>query len=780
MIVGKDIIKRQIESEKKEKISFKEGSFTELTPVKFTPRPADESSRLLLNGKWKAKKWPFECAEEKLIAENDFSDWPEFEQPGKIFYYDPEENPAEVPDWNRVTMDHIDPEDGAVIKREIHIPEEWKDKKVFLRFEAIYPAGKIYCNGALIGEHHSGLTPFEKDVTDIINPGKRNTVAVRLLRKHKFVQMDMPRHAVEFAGLAQDSYFFAVEKTYISDYHLIPELDASLASGTLSGTVKIMNDSLDNAACSMEVALVNPRQDEVEIAEQYVFDISPGKMKDAPVSLKINKPQLWNDEFPNLYSVEIKLHVDDMPEQIIKYNAGFRRFELKEQRSLLNGNPVKFRGVNHLTYHPEFGMHTPKEWLRRNLSLMKKANVNAIRTHFLGPRALAELCDEMGIYLLQELPIDWGTHYIHDPEWVGPALMRLEGGVRRDRHHPSVMVWSVGNENMPESAAVAEDGWNHLKIYDEFVKTLDPSRPTMFPPPGPANKIKGIFEVRVGDIADTHYSFKLIREFNKTGELTNPNSWEADTVSCTREEALANGWSGVWFSSEYGIADLKPDLLNAPYVSVITDMEEDLLSGKNTLQVFMDRLRDEWDYMRKDPTCLGGAYFPWMASGAGNNPWGWVRWGEDADWGVVTADLLPKPEFWALRVIFSPVRFPEKHVWKKGEKSIEFQMKNTYNSVDFKDCTLRTMMSKGGKYMTMMREWKDIPISCPPGEKVKVSIPLWHKGMLESLEEGTPAICRCIFIDNSGFRPLTADILVIPEEHKASDGVVPIGPDAIM
>ncbi len=470
-----------------------------------------------------------------------------------------------------------------------------------------------------------------------------------------------------------------------------------------------------------------------------------------------------------------------MPDQYVTYRTGFRRFEVANGRATLNGRPVKFRGVNHLTYHPDHGMHTPREWLRQCLTLMKRANVNAIRTHFLGPPALADLCDELGIYLMQELPIDWGTNYIHDPLWVGPALKRLEGGVRRDRHHPSVMVWSVGNENMPQDAKVADEGWHHLRLYDRFVKQLDPSRPTMFPPPGPANKIKGIFEVRVGDIADTHYSFDLVREFNETGVVTNPRSWEADMQTVTREDAMKQGWSGVWFSSEYGISNFIPDLLHAPYASVITDTPEDPLSGENTLEVFYRRLAREWGYMRDDPTCLGGAYFPWLCSGTGDNPWGWVRWGEDADWGVITADLLPKPQFWALRVLFSPVQFPNRVTWHKGETEIVFQVRNHYNQIDLRDCTLRTMMAGGGRYMAMMRNWKDIPIEGEPGELATIRIPIWNEASLKSLENGNAFPCRCILLDPNGFRPITADILVIPEAViDKLDETMPVGPDAEM
>jgi hypothetical protein len=347
------------------------------------------------------------------------------------------------------------------------------------------------------------------------------------------------------------------------------------------------------------------------------------------------------------------------------------------------------------------------------------------------------------------------------------------------------MVWSVGNENMPESASVAADGWNHLRIYDEFCKTLDPSRPTMFPPPGPANKIEGIFELRVGDVADIHYSFKLQKKFNETGVIENPNSWEGDMTTISREEALERGWSGCWFSSEYGIACLEPDLLYSPYLSVISDKKVDPLSGQGTLDVFYERLKEEWGNMRHDPTCLGGAYFPWLSCGAGEgpegNPWGWTRWGEDANWGVVTADLMPKPEFWALRVLFAPVWFPARVSWKKGDEFIKFDVTNHYNSIDLSECVLRTQQNSGGTWMCMVRSFRDVEVSCAPGETVEVKIPIWHDGLKESLENGNFGYCRCNFLAPDGFCPVKADILIIPEDMQKKDEMgMPIGPDAIL
>ena len=778
-----ELIEQQLSLDQAITLDLGDGAQTTLKPVRYVPQLADDTLRLVLDGDWAVTKWPFKKDETALAAPGvSTTNWATVTQPGPVFLNDPEQNPTTVKNWDRVSLAHLDLEDGAVLRRTVRLPAAWAKRRIYLRFDAIYPAARIYLDGVLLGEHLSGLTPVEFDVTDRVKAGHEAVVAVRLLRKHPFVRLDMPRHALEFAGLSQHACFFATGDVQMNDFQLVSQLDAPCRRGTVAGTVQLRNLRAQAVSATLTVTLTGPDGKQAGRCTKKAR-LGSGGAATVPVQLTVQRPQLWNDEFPNLYSVALTLTVGSET-STVNYRTGFRRLDLSVKGAFLNGHPVKFRGVNHLTFHPQSGMHTPKEWLRRNLALMKKANVNAIRTHFLSPPELVDLCDEMGFYLMQELPIDWGTNYIHDKAWLGPILMRLAGGVRRDRHHPALMVWAIGNENMPETKVTAVDGWNHLRLFEQFVKTLDPSRPTMFPPPGPANKVEAILELRVGDIADTHYSFKAIRELQATGRVSSPWAWDGTMEDITRQQALKRGWKGVWFSSEYGIFNLMPDLLNAPYQSIIGDVKEELYSGKNTQQTFIDRHRREWGMMRKDPTCLGGAYFPWLCAGTGRgpegNPWGWVRWGEDSDWGVVTADLCPKPEFWAMRVLFAPVAFSHDRVlWKKGQKSIQIELWNQYNAIDLRDCTLRTMMGGGGQWMGMMREWRDIPMQCPPGRKKSVTIPIWNPGSLSTLEQGLPICCRCFLMDPKGFRPLTHDILVIPEEASEAKAAMPIGPDAI-
>jgi len=729
---------------------------TVITPVFPHSLPADNI--IDLSGEWSVKKWPFASTEERLSSpRTSDASWEKAVQPGKLFALDPNVDPVTIPDWDRIKTLHLSPDDGAVIRRTVMVPDEWKDKEIFVDCDSIYPGGRIYINGHLVADHASGLTPICRNITALVKAGKPVTVAVRLYRNHPHIMMDMPRHSTDFGGMAQPVYIFAKEKCHIEDYYLPSVLDESLKNGKLEGNVRLYNASKKKQKGTVTVKILDPNG--VYLTEEaFPFEINQGQKLELPISVKVNKPKLWNDEHPHLYQVELTAGIGGLGEDKYTFKTGFRRFEFKDCRAYLNGNPVKFRGVNHLSHHPKHGLHTPKDWLRRNLELMKLANVNCIRTHYMGPRYLAELCDEMGFYLVQELPIDWGTHYIHDPEWVGPALMRLYAGVCRDRNHPSIMIWAIGNENMPESDEVAENGWMHLNMYDRFVKRLDPNGVTMFPPPGPASKIEGILELRVGDVADIHYSFVPIKKFLSEGKVENPKSWTPTMEINTKEEALERGWNGTWFSSEYCLFNAYPDSIFSPETCSIID-DEYTKYPKDTpqIKVFYDRFKREWGFMRHEESCLGGTYFPWMSGGSSislGHPFSWTILSEDCDWGVMTPELLPKPNFWVLRNLLCPVWFPDEIEWFEGDEGITFELWNQYNDRNLNECTVRITSR------TSTLDWNDVKIDLAPGEKKVFTIPFWSNGDLRALKNGHDVNFRIWLIEPDGFVSTSKDITV--------------------
>ncbi len=766
-IIAQEVIEKQLASKEPERLSFLNGKWeTDITPVwREEWNDASEDS-LSLCGEWRVSYSPFSASEEELVKREVFDDkWEKRNQPGKICIYDTEVCPDRYKDvygcngFDRVNMTHFTENDGAIIRKTVRIPESWENKEIILCFEAIYPASRIYLNGELLAEHTSGLTPIYINVTDKVKAGDEVLVAVRILRYHKYIRLDMPRHSSGFAGLAQPARFFAKERCRITGYYL-PALfkEDNLKKGLLTGEIYIKNDLDENTTGEIQFTITAPDGTLAKRVNFAAFMEAHSERK-LPIKILLPDPLLWNDEHPYLYTVTVTEYFKGQKPESYTFKKGFRHFAIKDCRATLNGNPVKFRGVNHLSYHPEGGIHTPTEWLRKSLELMKKANVNAIRTHYMGPTALSDLCDEMGFYLIQELPVDWGTHFIHDPEWVGQALMRLQSGVLRDRNRTCIHIWAIGNENMPESQAVENDGWMHLQLYNDFVKALSPDKYTMFPPPGPTKgPMLGRFELKVGDIADVHYSFKLAKQFLTEGKVSNPLSWEFNQEITTREEALANGWSGTWFASEYGLFSNNPDILYSPNdCSIIDDEKPVYPEDTTTLKVFHERLKREWGFMRNEPSCLGGTFFPWI-SGASDSieghPFRWSVLSEDNDWGVVTPSLIPKPTFWALRSCLSPIDFPDEVKWDGKEEGFSMELWNQYNDINLNQCTVRV------SDLNTSNRWYDIPVDLAPGEKKDVFFPFWRGRHRKELNKGRAIKFRLYFIDPNGFITTTRDIRV--------------------
>jgi len=741
----------------------------ELIKDKQTPIVNDDF--LLLNGTWKAKK---------ILNDKTDGDFSFVEQPGPILLDDPYESPDNIPNFNRVTQEHHHINDGAIVEREFTVPEKWRTKRIIIRFDGIYPAGIIYLNDEVIKEQFSGLTPIEIDITDKVHFDKENILKLRLYRRHEFVAMDMPRHASGFCGISRNITLFATEKSYIADYAL--KVDVENGLGTVDGKILISSQD-DNSG--LEIILTDNEDNKID---NFSSTAASG---DTAINFRLTakNPLLWDDEVPNLYKLIFSLKSGDCC-QIFEQKIGFRHFICKDGRATINGNPVKFRGVNLLSIHHTTGMYVSEEFMRDSITMMKRANVNCIRTHFFSPEYLPRLCDEMGIYLIQELPIDWGHPYLGKNSAMNPMLLRLDVAVRRDRNFTSIMLWSIGNENMALDESEYDTLNKHLWLAKAQVTALDmQKRLHIFPPPGPANVIKGILEAKYGEVADTHYSFNLVKEFYKNKTIKNPRTWGMDvnynpTDGPTFEEVSyetlkEDGWSEVWFSSEWGITNLLSDPLFAPYNVIITDNPEEPFSGKSTQNAINDRFTNEWGYMREDEHCLGGAFFAWIAPNVGDT-WGWTKWAEDADWGIVLPDLTPKSVFWAVKNQFSPLQFSKEISYDVNAGEITFELYNGCTRFDLKDLTFYVQLSNFSTWVE--RNFFEIKCVGAPGTISKVSVPLKDKkDTLDALSKGHKIIMRIAALRPDKSRIIQADIIVSPKAEnltiKENNDELFIGPD---
>lgn len=749
---------RYIEGKGRDKIE------AEFFPVHLYPASDDDNARLDLAGPWQTVRTPLPADEDKLVSGRPPKvDWVEQTVPGPSFMGGPESTPGK----DNIKWTHVRPDEGAVLTRTFTVPKNFSGEIMRLRFDGVYPRARVYLDGKELGPIETGLTPTEFDVTPYIKKGKSHRLTVRLYRTGKYVRLDMPRWSLEFAGIHRPVYLFGLPAVCLKDLTLHGDLDKKThKKGTLTGSVTLENNTKKAVTARVEFAMGRAEDAPTRIGKTESVSVESGANVVLPFTIDAGKVDSWSAEFPNLYDVVASLFSKGNKVETLSRRVGFRRFELTKKGPRLNGKPVKLRGVNVMMYHPTKGMAMSREDIRRDLYYIKRCNFNGIRTHFSGPAELAELCDEMGLYFVQEIPIDWSPDLIVDRETVGGAMLRIQGAVQRDRSATSILAWALGNECLVKYDADREQFLRHTFMLKTFLKRLDPRRPTMFPPPGPAGPFRGQLECLVGDIGDIHYSFKPVKEFNETGVATYYTSWEKNEESKTRQELYKHGYSGVWFSSECGITNHQPDLHEAGYLGLIDDelkrQAPNPPDAHDHDTYFRQRLRREWGFMESDPTCLGMAYFNWRDPASGED-WKWIRYGERNTWGLVDPHWNLKPSFWVMRTILAPVRVQQQVVVPKFTRKPRVPVTNLYNFTNLKDCTLYIQVCpgqgirKGGtpaQYSTMNPD-------IAPGKSKKIAVELPEK-MAGYFRDGERLIVRVTVCDPDGYRIVTTDCLVIP------------------
>ena len=346
-----------------------------------------------------------------------------------------------------------------------------------LVFDGVNSAFHLWCNGQWVGYSQDSRLPAEFDVSAFLRAGS-NRLAVMVLRwcdGSYLEDQDMWR----MSGIFRDVTLLHKPDTHIADYHVVTELNADYDRAQLQLGLTLGGN--DYAGCEVSV---NLWRDGERIASAIgtpgsaVVDERGSWQERVNVSLKVEHPALWSAEIPALYRLTLVLR--DAQGQILDVEAcdvGFRRVEIANGLLKLNGKPLLIRGVNRHEHHPERGQVMDEATMRRDIELMKQHNFNAVRcSHYPNHPLWYRLCDRYGLYVVDEANIE--THGMvpmsrlaDDPRWLPAMSERVTRMVQRDRNHPSIIIWSLGNES--------GHGANHDALY-RWVKTTDPGRPVQY------------------------------------------------------------------------------------------------------------------------------------------------------------------------------------------------------------------------------------------------------------------------------------------------------------
>ena len=336
-------------------------------------------------------------------------------------------------------------------RRIFEIPKNWSGREVFIHFGGIRSAAYVWVNGNKVGYTQGSKTPAEFDITKYVRPGG-NLLAVEVYRWSDGSYLE-DQDFWRLAGIQRNVYIYATPKTRVRDFRVVTDLDANYRNAKLEIYADIaVYGGKKAGAVSLEAELLN--------AEGGMVGGKPlGSWKgDVPakpqLSFDINAPKLWSAEEPNLYKLILTLKASDGKVlEVIPVNIGFREIEIKKRKLLVNGKPVLLKGVNRHEHDPDFGHFIKKESMLVDIILMKRYNINTVRTcHYPDDPEWYDLCDRYGIYLIDEANVEsHGMGYGKDslakqPEWEKAHTARQAAMVQRDKNHPSVIIWSMGNE----------------------------------------------------------------------------------------------------------------------------------------------------------------------------------------------------------------------------------------------------------------------------------------------------------------------------------------------
>ncbi|MFX1567857.1 MAG: glycoside hydrolase family 2 TIM barrel-domain containing protein [Promethearchaeota archaeon] len=462
-----------------------------------------------LNGNWKFKwvKKPSERPADFYKIEYDISKWREIPVPSNwqmygygIPIYTDVKYPYSIGLKGIPSLDHEYNPVGSY-RTNFIIPENWENREIFIHFAGVDSAFYIWVNGIKVGYSQGSMTPAEFRITDFIIKGS-NTLAVEVYRwcdGSYLEDQDMWR----LSGIFRDVFLFSTPKIHIRDFFVICDFDETYTSAFLKIITKIRNYALNLVNnYTIECKLLDHKNNVIgsDPLTKNSFSLEGNKETVIEMETKVKEPQKWSAETPYLYKILFLLKSPNgevLEVEQCKY--GFRKIEIKNNQIYINGISIIFKGVNRHEFDPDQGRAIPYSRMIQDIEILKQNNINAVRTsHYPNQPKWYDLCDEYGIYVIDEANVE--SHGLrkklpkNDPKWTNAVVDRMISMVERDKNHPCIFMWSLGNE--------AGFGKNFIKMKDAALK-IDSTRPIHY---------EGDYKLRVSDVFSTMYTTPKVLE----------------------------------------------------------------------------------------------------------------------------------------------------------------------------------------------------------------------------------------------------------------------------
>ncbi len=506
-------------------------------------------------------------------------------------------------------------------KKTITIPADFANQTIFLQFDGVYTIGRVWVNGNFAGEHYGGFTTWQLDITPYVTPGQTAWITVGIMDvtddisfasgyASRYYSSNFEHH---IGGILRDVTLFAVPETHVTSLHYETDFDAGYnnADLTLSGSIQFNGTS----QLGIDFTLTDPSGAVVPVAPNTISisDSAP----DFSVTIPVTSPMKWDAEHPNLYTLTAQAKVGQTVTETITKKVGFREIKIDGLDFLVNGQPVKLRGGNRHSIHPIAGRAYVEDVVEQDVLLYKKANVNYVRTsHYPTSKRFLELADKYGLYIEEEMAIVWLDHHAangildgiaSDPAYLPYFMSNISETVERDRDHPSIIIWSLGNENVQ---------WGtNFEAERDYARAEDPTRP-----------------LKTGH---NHYGGGW-----DTADYTDLDSYHYPTYNSTSDSVSGK----PFIFDEYA------------HVLCYYDSDFDASRDPGVRNFWGESMKYFWETVYNKQGYLGGAIWGtiddvFLAPNAAN---GYGRWGIFDGW------RREKPEYWHTKKSHSPIRIENK------------------------------------------------------------------------------------------------------------------------
>lgn len=539
------------------------------------------------------------------------------------------------------------------------VPEDWNQKQVFINFGGVQSAMYVWVNGQKVGYSENSMSPAEFDIANYVHKGE-NKLAVEVYRWCDGSYLE-DQDIWRLSGIFRDVDLIARPKTFISDFFVKAVPDNSFDNATISIDLNIDNRSTQNVSGLYAEAEVSGFSSQGDLVDLSFMEKVPvvQQSKQASIELKslIKQPRLWSAETPDLYHLILKLK-NSKNELVDKAECyfGVRKIEVRGDVFYINGKAVKLKGVNRHEQHPRTGRHVSRKTMIRDLELMKQANINMIRTcHYPDDALFYELCDQYGFYVMDEANQEShgfgiGNKEIGDnPIWKKSHVERAVSLVQRDKNHPCVIFWSLGNEGGRGQC---------LEAMADTIKKLDASRPVYS---DSYREISAIYDEGYLHPAD----------LKKLGEKIK------DKPVFMREYAHVMGNSGGNLQEYWDVIYADSSLTGA---AIWEWVDQGLAKKKDGSPLKLSEHPDDYQLKDDEFWAYGGDF--------GDQP----NDGNFSIKGLVASDRKPNPHYYEVQKVYQPVVFQ-----LFNDKDITIRVTNRFDFLSLRNFDFEYEYTSNGK-----------------------------------------------------------------------------------